>query len=350
MNQTDRKEGVPLQTESLKTDDAGFARAAEILQHGGLVGMPTETVYGLAADAKNSEAVKKIFAAKGRPADNPLIVHIAKFEQIYGLVAQVPPAAKKLAEAFWPGPMTMVLPKADCIPDVVSAGMPTVAIRFPSHPAAQRLIMESGLPLAAPSANTSGRPSPTTAQHVLHDLGGKIDAVLDGGPCGVGVESTVITLASDPPRLLRPGGITLEQLRAVLGRVDMDDAVLHPLKPGVRAASPGMKYKHYSPKADVIILDGTDKQYADYVNEHAAVGVMALCYDGDDKNLRVPAICYGGRSDDAAKAHELFDALRSFDERGAKTVYARCPAPKGVGLAVYNRLIRAAGFEVIHLG
>jgi L-threonylcarbamoyladenylate synthase len=338
-----------LQTESLQADDKGFARAAEILRAGGLVGMPTETVYGLAANALDSTAVTKIFAAKGRPADNPLIVHIAKFEQIYDLVKEVPPAAKKLAEVFWPGPMTMVLPKADCIPDTVSAGMPTVAIRFPSHPAAQRLIRESGLPLAAPSANTSGRPSPTTAQHVLHDLGGKIDAVLDGGSCGVGVESTVITLATNPPRLLRPGGITLEQLRSVLGTVDMDDAVLHPLKPGVRAASPGMKYKHYSPKADVIILDGNDEQYIRYVNAHAAPGVMALCYDGDDASLKVPAICYGSRTNDSAKAHELFDALRSFDERGATTVYARCPAPKGVGLAVYNRLIRAAGFEVIHL-
>ncbi|ARP49957.1 MULTISPECIES: L-threonylcarbamoyladenylate synthase [Caproicibacterium] len=338
-----------MQTESLQADDKGFARAAEILRAGGLVGMPTETVYGLAANALDSTAVTKIFAAKGRPADNPLIVHIAKFEQIYDLVKEVPPAAKKLAEVFWPGPMTMVLPKADCIPDTVSAGMPTVAIRFPSHPAAQRLIRESGLPLAAPSANTSGRPSPTTAQHVLHDLGGKIDAVLDGGSCGVGVESTVITLATNPPRLLRPGGITLEQLRSVLGTVDMDDAVLHPLKPGVRAASPGMKYKHYSPKADVIILDGNDEQYIRYVNAHAAPGVMALCYDGDDASLKVPAICYGSRTNDSAKAHELFDALRSFDERGATTVYARCPAPKGVGLAVYNRLIRAAGFEVIHL-
>ncbi|HCC01465.1 MAG TPA: threonylcarbamoyl-AMP synthase [Ruminococcaceae bacterium] len=339
-----------MQTESLKADDAGFARAAQILRSGGLVGMPTETVYGLAANALNGKAVAKIFAAKGRPADNPLIVHISAFQQIYNLVKEVPDSAKKLAEAFWPGPLTMVLPKAACIPDEVSAGLPTVAVRFPSHPAAQRIISESGLPLAAPSANTSGRPSPTTAQHVLHDLSGKIDAVLDGGPCGVGVESTVITLADCPPRLLRPGGITLEQLRAVLGTVEMDDAVLHPLKPGVRAASPGMKYKHYSPKANVIILDGTDRQFIGYVNEHAASGVMALCYDGDDAALAVPAICYGKSTDDSAMAHELFDALREFDERGASTVYARCPKPEGVGLAVYNRLMRAAGFEVLHLG
>lgn len=339
-----------MQTESLQTNDEGFARAAQILQNGGLVGIPTETVYGLAANALDGKAAAKIFAAKGRPADNPLIVHISKFEQIYDLVMEVPESAKMLAKAFWPGPMTMVLPKAPCIPNEVSAGMPTVAIRFPAHPAAQRIITESGLPLAAPSANTSGRPSPTTAQHVLHDLSGKIDAVLDGGPCGVGVESTVITLATNPPRLLRPGGITLEQLRAVLGTVEMDDAVLHPLKEGVRAASPGMKYKHYSPKANVIILQGTDAQYVEYINARVKPGVMALCYNGDDAKLQVPAICYGGCTDDDAMAHELFDALREFDERGAETVYARCPEPKGVGLAVYNRLMRAAGFEVLSLG
>lgn len=339
-----------MQTKTLKADDEGFACAAKILRGGGLVGIPTETVYGLAANALDGKAVSKIFAAKGRPGDNPLIVHICEFDQIYKLVAEVPESAKKLAKAFWPGPMTMILPKAACIPDEVSAGLPTVAIRFPSHPAAQRIIRESGLPLAAPSANTSGRPSPTTAQHVLHDLSGKIDAVLDGGSCGVGVESTVITLADNPPRLLRPGGITLEQLRSVLGTVKMDNAVLHPLKAGVRAESPGMKYKHYSPKANVIILDGTDAQYKDYVNAHAAPHVMALCYDGDDKELSVPAICYGGSQDDSAMAHELFDALREFDERGADTVYARCPAPQGVGLAVCNRLMRAAGFEVLHLG
>lgn len=338
-----------MQTERLQADDAGFARAAAILQNGGLVGMPTETVYGLAGNALDGSVAKKIYAAKGRPSDNPLIVHIAAFSQLATLVQTVPPAAEKLAEAFWPGPLTIILPKADCIPDAVSAGMPTVAVRFPSHPAAQRLIRESGLPLAAPSANLSGRPSPTTAAHVLHDLGGRIDAVLDGGPCGVGVESTVITLADDPPRLLRPGGITLEQLRAVLGTVELDDAVLHPLKEGVRAASPGMKYKHYSPQADVIILNGTDAQYKAYVNAHAGPGVMALCYDGDEAGLAVPALCYGNRQDDSTLAHALFDALREVDVRGAKTVYARCPQPVGVGLAVCNRLMRAAGFEVIDL-
>lgn len=336
-------------TERLQADDAGFARAVEILRRGGLVGIPTETVYGLAANALDGQAAAKIFAAKGRPADNPLIVHIAKPEQLPRLVQEVPIAARKLAAAFWPGPLTIILPKAPCIPDSVSAGLPTVAVRCPAHPAARRLIMESGLPLAAPSANLSGRPSPTTAAHVLHDMDGRIDAVLDGGPCAVGVESTVLTLAENPPRLLRPGGITLEQLRGVLGAVDMDDAVLHPLKQGVRAASPGMKYKHYSPRANVTILQGTDEQYRAFVNSHAGEGVLALCYDEDAPGLCVPVLCYGGQHDDSALARELFDALRAADERGAKQVYARCPAPQGVGLAVYNRLMRAAGFEVLRL-
>ena len=208
-----------------ETDENAVKTAAELIRAGEVVGMPTETVYGLAANALNGEAVKKIFLAKGRPQDNPLIVHIADFDQIYDLCPAVPPQAKLLADAFWPGPLTMIVPKGDCIPDEVSCGLDTVGIRLPSHPMARALIRESGVPLAAPSANTSGRPSTTTAAHVMHDMDGKIAAVLDGGACGVGVESTVITLALERPRLLRPGGITLEQLRSVLGEVDVDRAL-----------------------------------------------------------------------------------------------------------------------------
>ena len=341
-----------MQTQLLQADAPGAIQtAAAILQNGGLVGIPTETVYGLAANALDGAAVAKIFAAKGRPMDNPLIVHISHFEQIYDLVREVPEAAKKLAEQFWPGPLTIILPKSARIPDEVSAGLDTVAVRFPSHPVARAVIDAAGVPLAAPSGNLSGHPSPTTAAHVMNDMDGRIEAVLDGGPCSVGVESTVVTLAEQPPRLLRPGGITLEQLRGVLGQVEMDDAVLHPLADGKRAASPGMKYKHYSPKANVIILDGSLEHYIDYVNTHAGDGVAALCYDGEDKALQVPSICYGGEEDCGEQARELFDALRELDERlHAKTVYARCPEPEGVGLAVYNRLIRAAGFEVIDVG
>lgn len=330
-------------------DQAGILAAAQIIKDGGLVGMPTETVYGLAANALNGKAVAKIFAVKGRPMDNPLIVHISDFNQLYKLVKEVPDAAKKLSEKYWPGPMTIILPKADIIPDEVSAGLNTVAVRFPSHPAARALIEAAGLPLAAPSANLSGHPSPTTAEHVMNDLNGKIEAVLDGGACGVGVESTVITLATNPPRLLRPGGITLEQLRAVLGEVELDDAVLNPLAGGACAASPGMKYKHYSPRANVIIVDSDFKKYKDYVNHHNTPGTAALCYNGEDTDLTVPTVCYGSENDYNELAHLLFDALRKLDDINAKTVYARCPEPKGVGLAVYNRLIRAAGFEVLHL-
>lgn len=323
--------------------------AAHIIRNGGLVGMPTETVYGLAANALDGSAVKKIFKAKGRPQDNPLIVHISKLEQIRELVACLPESARKLAKACWPGPLTMVLEKSDLIPAEVSTGLPTVGIRFPSHPVARALITEAGVPIAAPSANRSGFPSTTTAEHVMRDMDGKIDAVLDGGPCGVGVESTIVTLASDPPRLLRPGGITLERLRSVLGRVDVDPAVMNPLPKGARPLSPGMKYKHYSPKANVVILSGGEKAYADYVNSHAEPGVAALCYDGENRLLKVPAVCYGAECDAGAQARELFESLRRLDDIGAKTVYARCPAPDGVGLAVYNRLMRAAGFEVLSL-
>ncbi|QAT49508.1 threonylcarbamoyl-AMP synthase [Caproiciproducens sp. NJN-50] len=323
--------------------------AAHIIRNGGLVGMPTETVYGLAANAFDGTAVRKIFEAKGRPQDNPLIVHISNLDQIEKLAVRLPESAKKLAKTCWPGPLTMVLEKSDLIPFEVSAGLPTVGIRFPSHPVAQALISAAGVPIAAPSANRSGFPSTTTAEHVMRDMDGKIDAVLDGGPCGVGVESTIVTLASDPPRLLRPGGITLEQLRSVLGRVDVDPAVMNPLPKGARPLSPGMKYKHYSPKANVVILSGGERAYADYVNSHAEPGVAALCYDGEDRLLRVPAVCYGAERDTGAQARELFESLRRLDDIGAKTVYARCPAPDGVGLAVYNRLMRAAGFEVLSL-
>ncbi len=323
--------------------------AARILRKGGLVGMPTETVYGLAANALDANAVAKIFEAKGRPQDNPLIVHISEFDQLERLVSKVPESARRLAEAYWPGPMTIVLPKSKLIPDLVSAGLPTVGIRFPSHPVARALITAAGVPIAAPSANRSGLPSTTTAQHVLRDMDGRIEAVLDGGSCGVGVESTIVTLSSDPPRLLRPGGITLEQLRSVLGHVDVDNAVMNPLPKGAHPLSPGMKYKHYSPKANVIILQGCEEAYFNYVNSHEEPGVAALCYDGEEKKLRVPAVCYGAEDDGEAQARELFEALRHLDEIGAKTVYARCPEPSGVGLAVYNRLMRAAGFEVLRL-
>ena len=337
---------------TLVLDKTQINVAAELLKNGGVVGIPTETVYGLAADALNGEAVAKIFKAKGRPMDNPLIVHIADFGDIdrFGLVETIPESARLLAKHFWPGPLTMIMKRTDVIPNEVSAGLDTVAIRFPSHPVAQEIIRAANTPLAAPSANLSGSPSPTTARHVLNDMDGKIDAVLDGVASEVGVESTVITLAAGVPRVLRPGGVTVEELRGVLGEVEVDDAVLHQLKEGVAAASPGMKYKHYAPKANVILLKGADDEYIEYVNARAGDDVCALCCDEDLLSLKVKTVSLGRRGDYLTHARHLFDCLRGIDEnKTVLTVYSRLPSTEGVGLAVYNRLIRAAGFEVIDL-
>ena len=322
--------------------------AARIIREGGLVAMPTETVYGLAADAYNGKAVANIFRAKGRPMDNPLIVHISELEQIYGLVREFPDKARRLADRFWPGPLTMILPKSDKIPDEVSAGLDTVAVRCPSDPNARKLISLS-CPLAAPSANLSGSPSPTSAQHVLNDMDGRIDAIIDGGECDVGVESTVITLATDPPRLLRPGGITLEQLREAIGEVILDDAVLNPLKNGEKAASPGMKYKHYAPKAELTLLRGSEESFLRYVNSRKDGKTAVLCYDEEIDDLRLPFIPLGRAKDYHVQASRLFSALREADDKGFERVFAHCPGTEGVGLAVYNRMIRAAGFKIVEL-
>ena len=341
-----------MKTQLFTNTPENIIKTAEILKNGGLAAIPTETVYGLAADALNGEAVAKIFAAKGRPMDNPLIVHVAEFEDIerFALVREIPEAVKKLAKVFWPGPLTIIMKKGGVIPDEVSAGLDTVAIRLPSHPSARAIIKAADTPLAAPSANLSGSPSPTTAQHVMNDMDGKIDAVFDGGACGVGVESTVITLAEDTPRLLRPGRVTLEQLREVLGEVELDSAVLNKLKDGQKASSPGMKYKHYAPKANVILLKCTDDDFINYVNRCGGSGVAALCCDEDVEKLSVKYISLGKRNDYEAHAQRLFDSLRRIDGYGnIVTVYTRLPSTDGVGLAVYNRLIRAAGFEVIDL-
>ena len=321
--------------------------AADIIKKGGIVAMPTETVYGLAADALNGEAVAKIFKAKGRPMDNPLIVHIADIKQIDMLVAAFPDKAKKLAEKFWPGPLTIVLPKSDIIPDEVSAGLSTVAIRFPSHPVAHELIAKSS-PIAAPSANLSGSPSPTTVRHVLADMDGRIDAIIDGGDCEVGVESTVITLAEDVPTLLRPGGVTLEQLRAEIGEVKVHPAVLKSLGKGMKASSPGMKYKHYSPKAEVILLKGSEQGFCEYIKANSDDKTAVLCYE-EEKDSFKNHIVLGKRDDEAAHAHRLFTCLREADEDGYTRVYAHCPREEGIGLAVYNRILRAAAFNVIEV-
>lgn len=329
-------------------DDSQLDEAAGILRNGGLVAFPTETVYGLGANALDSDAASKIYRAKGRPSDNPLIVHISSFEQIYELASEVPDKAKALAEAYWPGPLTIILPKSDKIPDDVSGGLPTVGIRMPSNEIARSLIAKSGCPVAAPSANSSGLPSPTEARYVIDDMNGKIDAIIDGGECDVGIESTIVTLATPVPRLLRPGGITHEQLESVLGKVDIDRAVTEELGDNEVAASPGMKYKHYSPKAEVYIVYGSLQSFVYEISSDLRDGDMALCFDGEEDEIPVPCLSFGNRDNSAQQAHRLFSALREFDSLGAKRIFVRAPSSEGVGLGVFNRLLRAAGFKRIY--
>ena len=339
-----------MQTQVLPVNEQSIALAARLLQQGELVALPTETVYGIAADARNGAAVRKIFAAKDRPQDNPLIVHICGMQMLRGIVAEVPPRARKLAAAFWPGPLTMVMPRGEEVSDVTCAGLDTVGVRMPSHPVVQAVIRASGVAFAAPSANLSGKPSPTNAQDTLADMDGRLPLILDGGESAVGVESTVVSVTGEHPVLLRPGYITKEQMEAVLGEeVQVSPAILEKLKEGEVARSPGMKYKHYAPKAQVTILQGDFAAYRQYVAQHAGPGVWALCFDGEGAQLPVPYIEYGRDHDGAAQAHHLFTALRELDRNGAQIVYARCPEQDGVSMAVYNRLIRAAAFRVVEL-
>lgn len=338
-----------MQTKHLTDREEDLQVAAALLRDGQLVAIPTETVYGLAADALNGKAVGSIFVAKGRPSDNPLIVHIADIHTLSSLVRIVPPCAEALASAFWPGPLTMIFKKASHIPNEVTAGLDTVAVRMPSHPVARRLISLSGCALAAPSANRSGIPSPTEAHRVAEDMDGRIAAIVDGGPCEVGVESTVIDVSGETVRVLRPGAVTVEMLQAVVGTVEVDGAVLRPLHEDETAASPGMKYKHYAPKARVILVQGSADAYRQYVNTQKAHGVAAVCFDGETDGIQVPVYTYGARTDATAQANRLFELLRRLDEDGVTVAYTACPQTDGVGLAVYNRLLRAAGFEVITL-
>ena len=323
------------------------------MREGGIVAIPTETVYGLAGNALDPAATGRIYAAKGRPSDNPLIVHIQDMEEWPPLVKEVPPEAKGLAERFWPGPLTIILEKSALVPETTSGGLDTVAVRMPSDPVARAVIREAGVPLAAPSANRSGSPSPTTWRHCRDDLMGRVDAILQAGDCGVGVESTVLSLCRGPdgsrrPRLLRPGAVTLEQLRQALGEVVVDRGVLEHLEEGEKAPSPGMKYKHYAPRAEVVLVKGSTEGYRRYLENCRQPGEHAMCFT-QDLPLREPVLCYGGREDHAAQAERLFDLLRQLDRTGAKKVYIHAPAPDGVGLAVYNRLIRAAAFRVVEV-
>lgn len=319
--------------------------ASRLIKNGEVVGIPTETVYGLAANALDEEAVKKIYIAKGRPSDNPLIVHISCLSELQPLVKEIPEKVKIMAEKFWPGPLTMIMKKSDLIPLKTSGGLDTVAVRMPESEYARAIIRKCGVPLAAPSANLSGSPSPTNAKYVYDDMNGRIPLIIDGGASKIGVESTVITFVTEIPTVLRPGGITVEEIWDLIGEVKVDSAVLNELKDGEKASSPGMKYKHYAPRANITILKGSLKKFIEYTK---GKDFCALVFEGEEKYFE-NAVTYGKPLDGKSEANRLFDALRELDERNAKTVYARCPELSGIGLAVYNRLIRSAGFNIIEL-
>ncbi len=344
-----------LKTAVLSPSEVSYREASRLLHAGQLVAFPTETVYGLGANALDAAAVASIFAAKGRPADNPLIVHICDRSQLE-ILCSVPDYYQPLMDAFWPGPLTMLFQKYPAVPDVVTAGLPTVAIRMPSHPVAQAMLKECGLPVAAPSANASGRPSPTLASHVLEDMDGKIPLILDGGSCDVGVESTVLDLCHGNPVILRPGGITKEMIEDVLRqKVDLAGSILRPLAPDEEALSPGMRYKHYAPNATVSLVDG---------NEASVLRTLQRLYEEESRNgKKTCVLCFsehvdilkncrphdiGPRKDAGVIAHRLFQTLRSLDEEGMDSVFSEVIPPEGVGLAVMNRLGRAAAFRIIH--
>lgn len=338
-----------MKTKLLQNTMEDLKLAAALLRRGELVAFPTETVYGLGADARCEDAVRNIFTAKGRPADNPLIVHISDMAMLDGIVSEIPEIAQRLAEAFWPGPLTMVLPKCDCIPAVTSGGLDTVGVRMPSHPAALALIRMSGCPIAAPSANRSGSPSPTTAKHVMDDMDGRIAAVIDGGLCDVGVESTVICFDdAETIHILRPGLISAEDLEPFAAHVYVDEAVYQQIAADAKVASPGMKYRHYAPHAKIIPVDAPDfAAFAEFVRAHNTEGTYCLLFDSDPEIAGIPCMRYGDSGRE--QAHFLFLRFRELDEAHAATVYVRMPKKNGTDLSVYNRLMRAAGFEVITL-
>lgn len=342
-----------MRTEVAPCDPISIEKAVALIRAGELVAFPTETVYGLGANGLDGAAVLRIFEAKGRPADNPLILHITSLEQVLPLIdGPLPEKARILADAFWPGPMTMVLPKSNLVPPAVTAGLDTVAIRMPSHPAARALIDKAGVPIAAPSANRSGRPSPTQAGHVLEDMDGRIAMVLDGGPCQVGLESTVVDMTGEVPRILRPGGVTPEMIEKALGAVRVDESALRPLREGEKARSPGMKYRHYAPKGRLTIVRGeavdVAREIALRYDEETARGVRCAI-------LASSAERYGARNvralGDAPEdvAANLFAALREMDKAGVQRIFAEAVDSSGLGLAVMNRMGRAAAFDIIEV-
>ena len=322
--------------------------AASILRSGGLLAIPTETVYGLGANGLNAAAVERIFEAKGRPQDNPLILHVPGPQWLARYCADVPPLAYVLAKRFWPGPLTMILKRKSAVPDVTTAGLDTVGVRCPDHPVTLAIIRAAGVPVAAPSANKSGRPSCTTAEDVLEDMDGRIEGVVDGGPCAVGVESTILDLTCDPPRLLRPGGLPLEELESVVGTIAVDKAVVSLLEEGEKPRAPGMKYRHYAPKAPVTVVTGRPDRSAREIAQRMGSGSGILCFDEFAELFAGHEVRrLGSWKDKAAQAQRVFEALRAFDGTDVTDIYAQCPDSRGLGLAVGNRLKKAAGFHVI---
>ena len=346
-----------------KPRDEELLEGARILREGGLVAFPTETVYGLGANALDEEAARKIYEAKGRPSDNPLIAHVSAMEEIYPLVSQVSEKAKKLMDAFWPGPMTLIFPKSDLVPYGTTGGLDTVAVRMPSDPVANRLIALAGVPVAAPSANTSGRPSPTTAQHVLQDMDGRIDMIIDGGPVGIGVESTIVDVSVETPTVLRPGAITMEMLEEVLGEVQIDPAILGPVSADLRPKAPGMKYKHYAPKADLTLVEPEDGDMESPDSlERMTEKVRQLAEEKLAEGFRVGIICtdesrqtypkglvrsIGSRTRRETVAHNLYALLREFDDLKADYIFSESFPEDHLGQAIMNRLSKAAGYHIV---
>ena len=377
-----------MDTKFLKIDrenpqEEQIAVAAQIVRSGGLVAFPTETVYGLGGNALDPEAAAKIYAAKGRPSDNPLIAHIADREELEQLVSEIPTAAEKLMDLYWPGPMTLVFPKTDKVPYSTTGGLDTVAVRMPSHPVARALIRAAGVPIAAPSANVSGRPSPTKAEHVFEDMDGRIDMILDGGEVGIGLESTIIDVTGQVPSLLRPGFISEEMLKDVLGQVEVDAASVGPMDPAAQPKAPGMKYRHYAPKADMTIIRGDQEKVIDTICEKATralqrgkkVGIVCTeeslpmykerlqtlaeqidhsggsgdktDHAGAENDSCLELAVIGSRRDPATIAHNLFDVLRSFDGQQVDRIYSESFEGGQLGDAIMNRLKKAAGYHIM---
>ncbi|MDY6329328.1 MAG: L-threonylcarbamoyladenylate synthase [Lachnospiraceae bacterium] len=327
--------------------------ASDILHAGDMVAFPTETVYGLGADALDEMASKKIYAAKGRPSDNPLIVHVANEQQILPLVKEIPESARKLMKAFWPGPLTIIFNKSDVVPYGTTGGLDTVAIRMPNHKVALTLIEESNVAIAAPSANTSGRPSPTTAKHVMDDLNGKISMVIDGGEVGIGIESTIVDVTGDIPMILRPGYINKKMLEEVVGEVTIDKAILGPVSPDLKPKAPGMKYKHYAPKADFTMFDGDIDKVADRINELAEayikkgykVGIISST-ESKDRYKYGEVISIGSRNNEISISKNLYKVLREFDDKQVDYILGETFRSEELGQAIMNRLLKAAGYQV----